>query len=131
MTKSNVTLVIAILAMVIALGVAITGGSSTTDTKLGGTVEYIKKSFVEGLFAGNNRQVEIQNDGDISTSGDLTVSGGNLTLTTSNSATSSLIVGCVQSYPTSTATAVVYKLYAAATSTFSGTVYWNYGSCPQ
>ena len=59
-----------------------------------------------------------------SISGDLTL-GGDLTITTSNTATSTLEVGCIQTYATSTATAV--RLSATTT---PGIAYWSYGSCP-
>lgn len=71
--------------------------------------------------------------------GDVTLSGGNgaLTLTTSNSATSTATVGCYQTYATSTATAVriTFGTNAWATSTTQGSnanglVAWQYGSCP-
>jgi len=68
----------------------------------------------------------------------LTLSTGPLVVTTTNTATSSMTVGCINSYATSTATAI--KLIpgaanASASSTFSGGtsagfVIWQYGSCP-
>jgi hypothetical protein len=71
--------------------------------------------------------------------GDVTLSGGSgaLVITTSNSATSTLQVGCIQTYATSTATAVRLVLSSAASSTATfgagnavGGVSWNYGTCP-
>lgn len=68
---------------------------------------------------------------------DVTISGGSLTLTTSNTATSSLAIGCTQTTATSTATPIrfVFNTAFAGTSTTAGTnsngsVYWQYGSCP-
>ena len=70
--------------------------------------------------------------------GDVTMSGGNgaLTITTSNSATSTLVVGCIQTYATSTETAVNMQFHASSTLANStngataGLVVWKYGSCP-
>jgi len=71
--------------------------------------------------------------------GDVTLSGGNgaLVVTTSNSATSTIQVGCISMYATSTATAVrlTFGTNAWATSTTQGSnavglVAWQYGSCP-
>lgn len=71
--------------------------------------------------------------------GDAVLGGGNgaLTLTTSNSATSTAIVGCIQTYATSTATAIrqVYSTIATTSPTTAGSntiglVGWQYGTCP-
>jgi hypothetical protein len=59
MTKEKIALGIAILALVVA-GVAIVKGGNAS---FGGTTEFQKKSFVEGLFAGNSRQLEITRNG--------------------------------------------------------------------
>lgn len=63
--------------------------------------------------------------------------GGNLTITSSNTATSTASVGCVQTSATSTATPVklvLGKVGSSATTTLyntsSGAVYWAYGNCP-
>lgn len=77
--------------------------------------------------------------------GDVTMSGGNgaLSITTSNTATSTLEVGCLQMYATSTATAI-HLTFATAqmattttqggtgdtTGTYGGDVIWRYGACP-
>lgn len=73
--------------------------------------------------------------------GDAVLYGGSgaLTLTTTNAATSSLVVGCIQTYATSTATPIKFTIggYPNATTTYStvtaasgnGYVTWNFGSC--
>lgn len=60
-----------------------------------------------------------------------------LNVATSNSATSTTAVGCVQTVATSTATAIrlVYSSIATSSATYSGTntiglVGWQYGNCP-
>lgn len=134
MTKHNVGIVIAILIASVALGVAM-----NKSRVLGGVTEWQKKSFMEGFFAGNSRQLEVQNDGDFSTQGDITIGGGLLTVTTSNSATSTAIIGCTQTYATSTATAISIVYNSIGTSstnmlngqTANGHVFWRYGSCPR
>lgn len=82
--------------------------------------------------------------GGISTlTGDVTMSGGNgaLTLTTTNAATSTAVIGCYQTYATSTNTAIHLTFATAqmATSTSqgatadglsTGVVVWKYGACP-
>ncbi|MEK7136401.1 MAG: hypothetical protein AAB821_02315 [Patescibacteria group bacterium] len=73
---------------------------------------------------------------DVTAGDDLVVSGGALTVTTTNAATSTISVGCVQMYPTSTATAARFSFNtSSATSTIGGAaaagfVTWNYGTCP-
>lgn len=73
---------------------------------------------------------------DLSLSGDLTVDGRNFTLTTSNTSTSTAIVGCVQTYGTSTATSIKLLIGTIATSSpttagvnTNGLVGWAYGTC--
>ena len=74
--------------------------------------------------------------------GDVTMGGGNgaLTLTTTNAATSTAVVGCYQTYATSTATAIHLTFGTAENSTTTsqtgtasantGVVFWRYGACP-
>jgi hypothetical protein len=122
----KLTLIVSVLAIVIA-GVAI---FKEPAPQLSGIVEYQKKSFVEGLYAGTGRQAEITRLGaatlaSLSITGDATVSGGTLNVTTSNTATSTVIGGCFQFYATSTATA--HKFQASTT---PGIMYSQYGACP-
>lgn len=63
--------------------------------------------------------------------------GTTLLLDTSNSATSTAALGCIQTYATSTATAVRFVIGSIATSSTSytgtntiGLVGWQYGTCP-
>ena len=116
MTNSNKLGIVAILIAVIALGVVVFRPATPS---LGGVTEYQKKSFVEGFFAGTGREVEVTR------SGDLTIGGGTLNVTTANTATSTIIGGCFQFYSTSTATALKFQA-----STTPGAMYSQYGSCP-
>jgi hypothetical protein len=69
-------------------------------------------------------------------SGNLTVGDGTavtpaLIVTNTANATSSISVGCIQATATSSATKVKIVFSAlGATSTFAGTAYWSYGTCP-
>ena len=73
--------------------------------------------------------------GNIATAGDVTVEGRDVTVTTTNTSTSTIEVGCIQTYATSTLTPVRLELgsIAAATTTFGtagvGFVAWRYGAC--
>lgn len=77
-------------------------------------------------------------NGDITTGDDLTVtddatiSGGALTVTTANAATSSITVGCVTSYASSSATTIKLLFTASSTGVAvgNGIVTWAYGTCP-
>lgn len=56
---------------------------------------------------------------------------GNNLLLDQTTATSTGAVGCVQTNATSSATNIkLIPSTTGATSTFSGTVYWAYGTCP-
>jgi len=77
--------------------------------------------------------------------GDVIMSGGSgaLVITTTNAATSTIAVGCLQTYATSTATAI-HLTFATdelatttsqggtgdTTGTYGGLVAWRYGACP-
>lgn len=87
-----------------------------------------------GNSVGGNQSVSL---GGTTNFDDLTLGGGTLEVTTSNTATSTAIVGCHQTYATSTATAIRLVIGSIATSSTSydgtntvGLVGWRYGSCP-
>ena len=75
--------------------------------------------------AGQVRGTTLTVTGAATLSGDVTVGGGTFDVTTSNSATSTLIAGCFQFYATSTDTAQKFQA-----STTPGAMYSSYGSCP-
>ncbi len=71
----------------------------------------------------------------LTTTGDVTFGGGTdaLVLTTSDSATSSMTVGCINLYASTTATANRLRIIATATTIYPYTglaVLPQYGSCP-
>lgn len=65
-------------------------------------------------------------------SGQLTVdSNGNMTFANPSGTSTLSGVGCIGAFATSSATPVKLILSAlGATSTFKGTAYWSYGTCP-
>lgn len=95
--KTNLTLGIAVVAIVIAIFALGSSGVSPVAPQIGGTTNF----------------------------DDLTLGGGTLEVTTSNTATSTVIAGCYQFYATSTATAQKFQA-----STTPGIMYSSYGSCP-
>ena len=128
MNKTSISVLALVVGMIIG---AMLSGVTMNKGGLGGvTIE--NETFkgdvtVEGTIAGS---------GDITVGDDLTVSGGIVDITSANTATSSVTVGCIDGYATSTATAVKFvlgKVGSSATSTLyntsSGAVYWAYGSC--
>lgn len=112
---------IAVIALILSI-VGLVGNKQPVQSSFGGTTNY------DALTLDN---------------GDLTITNGNfinstagktMTLTTSNTATSTLKVGCIQMNATSTATNIRLLFSASATTTISGTaagtVAWGYGTCP-
>jgi hypothetical protein len=76
---------------------------------------------------------DLKTDGTFSAAGDATFSGGTLTVATSNTATSTVILGCVQSYATSTLTPWKWLTVASSTQIapgYNGYVLAQYGTCP-
>ena len=128
--KQSLGIGIAILALVVS-GFAVYLGTPG-DSFSGGSQSWTKQSFMQGFWAGTGRQLNVTNAGVLTSSAngtfaDLTLSGGDLTVTTTNTATSSIEVGCVDSYATSTATAV--RLSATTTVTGGTIALWVFGSC--
>lgn len=126
--KTNaVALVILVLMLV--------GGNQLTSFGAAGDINTQSVWFVKGLTAGNPKVSVIDSSGNVvgpvaavggvSSTGDGTISGGTLNVTTSNTATSTIIGGCWQFYATSTATANKYQA-----STTPGIMYSSYGTCP-
>lgn len=77
--------------------------------------------------------------GNATLTGDVTINGGNgaLVLTTTNAATSTAQIGCIQTTATSTATPVILVLSSTASTsptfgagTAVGGVFWKFGTCP-
>jgi hypothetical protein len=128
--NSNIKLWIAVVVVgIIAVGgyfyPQVKGSFSSTGTRLPNGVSADSTSPTAGQLRGTT----------LLTTGAVTM-GGNLTVTTSNTATSTLAVGCIQSYATSTATAVrlTFSTFAGTTTSQGGNsnflVAAQYGSCP-
>ena len=110
---------IATIALVIS-SVALVSDNQSTPSTVGG-------STADNWSVGGNLSVA----GTSAFTGDATVSGGTLNVTTSNTATSTAIIGCVQTYATSTATP--WRSIASSTATIEGVdgvMLLQYGSCP-
>jgi len=106
----------------------------STNIVTGGTLAVTGASTLTGNVTAEGT---LTVDGASTLTGNVTMSGGNgaLTITTSNSATSTVEVGCVQMYATSTDTAVRLLFHSTTTpvvisGTASGFVAWGYGTCP-
>ena len=117
MKKENIAIVLAVFAFIFGF-IGMVGDKSTAPVSVGGTTNY--------------------DDLGLST---LTVTGastlGTVNIATSNAATSTIKVGCVQMYATSTATAIHLEFstttalasYSGGTAPTGG-VSWRYGACP-
>lgn len=136
MTINYKSIGLVVAGIVIGLIISSLGGSKAS---LGGIYHQTVEEFYAGLKAGTSNQLVISDTGAITTSGalsttgDSTVSGGTFTVTTANTATSTLIVGCVQSYATSTATAMKLQFTASTTAPTNGSgiiPVISYGACP-
>lgn len=130
-------------------------GYMSPASSLGGSsfIETFPIHFAGGLYGGDNKELSVSNAGaltssatltggdlvssdDLTVTDDATVAGGLLDVTTSNTATSTVKTGCIQTTATSTLTPVKLVLGnvgSAATSTLyntsSGAVYWAFGTC--
>lgn len=131
--KKGIALVIA--GVVIGLLVSALWGNSS----FGGVYNNVTNDFSEGITVDGTTVISGSRaiTGVAGTfSGDVSVSGGTLSVPTAASATSTAIVGCVQTYATSSATAIklIFNTSASTTvlssDTVRGTVLWAYGTCP-
>lgn len=75
---------------------------------------------------------DITTGDDLTVTDDATISGGALTVTTAANATSTIVVGGIQMYATSSATSICIfpSILGATTSSFQGTLYFRYGTAP-
>jgi hypothetical protein len=128
--------VVAILAVIGSIGFVRTLGSSSTfgaTTFQQGQVQNNPMIFVNGFSAGSSQQFGVDSSGNLN-AGTLSITGA-FTQATSNTATSTASVGCVQTVATSTATPIRLLFTASTTATAisgtqSGFVLWGYGKCP-
>lgn len=128
----------AIVAAIVAVIVVVVGGNNqpAPDKDLGAS----GTRFPNGISADTTSPVRGEVRGTTFTlTGDAVIGGGNgaLTLTTSNTATSTATIGCIQTYATSTQTPVRFVLSSTGTTTATfgagtanGGVSWQYGTCP-
>lgn len=108
-----------------------------------GAMEVDGISYLDGNVQFNGYATTTAASGNFATEGDITMGGGDLTVTSSNSATSSIVVGCVETYATSTASPIKQMFFASSTlnidgaavaagfggGTMQGLVLWGFGSC--
>ena len=124
--------VVGFLGLLAFLGVHLGGASGVFGSiSPAGEVKTNTTWFTNGIFGGSTQQFSVDASGNV-------IAGKNLTLTTSNTATSRAVVGCVQTYATSTATPINIQFATTTpanasypTGTLStGIVTWKYGTCP-
>ena len=121
--------------LVAALFILVLVGGNNQSVDLGAT----GTRFPNGLSADSTSPVAGELRGaDLTLTDDAVVAGGSLTVTTSNAATSTSALGCIQTVATSTATAIRFIIgtantgasSTASTAAIQGFVTWGYGSCP-
>jgi len=124
---SNTTKIIVGVIAGIVVGLLL---SALFNPSLGGVYSTTQQDFAEGISVDGTTVIDGSGNIDApitsstgTFSSTLTV-GGDVTITTTNTATSSIEVGCIDTYATSTETAV--RLSATTT---PGIAYWSYGSC--
>ena len=123
--------VVGFLGLLAFLGVHLGGASGVFGSiSPAGEVKTNTTWFTNGIFGGSTQQFSVDASGNV-------IAGKNLTLTTLNTATSSAVMGCVQTYATSTATPIHLEYSTTTTlATYTkgtlpqGAVAWQYGVCP-
>jgi len=124
---------IALAVAVIALVFAVVGGNDQPQELGSGT------RFPNGISADATAPAAGELRGaDLTLTDDATIAGRSLTLTTSNTSTSTFSGGCIQTTATSTQTPIRFMIGSTvvASSTYTGVttsngvVHWGYGTCP-
>ena len=124
----------------------VTDGNSTTTSATTTTSHFSLDFTGSTLSIGGSATTTINSAGNLLVSGSTTLQRftfTSATSTTSNAATSTLEVGCIQTYATSTVTAIhlTFAIGQISTGTSqggaqdttastTGTVLWRYGACP-
>lgn len=122
---------VAVLALILSL-MSLVGGNQSAPA-VAGTTNLDTLELSEDLIVTDDITVL----DDLTVTDDVTISGGSVTITTSNTATSTVILGCIQQYATSTATPIRFEISTTTSlATYSGGsapnggVSWRYGTCP-
>lgn len=115
--KNIIIAIVAIVLVVLGISWAVLNNEPVFE----GTTNFDSLTLSENLTVAGTAAIT----GAVTLTGDTTVSGGTLNVTTANTATSTLVVGCIQFYATSTATALRFQA-----STTPGIMYSAYGTCP-
>lgn len=135
-------MLLALILGYVSFGHAVIFGAANPN----GQVHYQMEPFLQGLAAGTRNQFYVENDGDVVTSGDITLTGRDLEVSSSNTSTSTVAVGCIELANGATSTASKAKLMFFASSTIKigdslvtagfgggtmqGFVLWGFGTCP-
>lgn len=117
---------LATFVVVVAVALMLVGNNKSASLGAAGDINTQIVWFVKGLTAGNPKVSVIDSSGNIVAP---------ISQTTSDTATSTAKLGCVQTTATSTATPIRMLFTASTTATaISGTqagfVLWGYGTCP-
>lgn len=117
---------IAIVISMVAVAVALVGNQPETTTSVGSGTRFANGLSADSTSpsAGEVRGTTLTITSSADISGASTF-GSDMTITTANTATSSINVGCIETYATSTET--VMRLSATTTPPYNAM--WVYGAC--
>lgn len=121
MNKENISLFLAVVAIVIALGGYMYPHASIVAGDISGTTNFSNLALDGTLSVTGATTLT----GATAVTGDGTINGGTFTVTSTNTATSTVTAGCYQFYATSTATPQKFQA-----STTPGLMASQYGACP-
>lgn len=139
---TGLTVGLVAVAIIAIIGVLyVSSKASNVDAKISAVVAYLETTqptvgasgtrFPNGISTDSTSPVagEVRTT-DLTVTDDATISGGTLNVTTAANATSTITVGCVSAYATSSATQIKLIYGTVATTTGNGFVLWQYGTCP-
>lgn len=125
-----------LIAIVIAVGAFLQVGGISVGTISPNdltSTNFTQLTASDGLAVGTSQQFQVSSVGAVTAGAISATTGafsGDVTIPTVQGATSTLIVGQVQTYATSAATVVCQKYLEVATTSANGFVTWSYGVCP-
>lgn len=119
---TNIQKAIGFVIAGVVVGMLLSSALTSRDANTGGVYSNVQQNFSEGIAVTG----AITGTGAATIDGDATIGGGTFNVTTSNSATSTIVAGCWEFYATSTATALRFLA-----STTPRAMVYEYGACPR
>lgn len=127
--SNKISTIISVVALVVALAVGFIAIKSHGEGLVGISTP-TNSILIENYDPYVRTAGGINTNYPVNINSDLTVGGGTISVTSTNAATSSIIVGCIQTYATSTANPIVIAPVSTTTILTGLALSASFGTCP-